>query len=292
MFRIGARASALSQAQTRQMAAVWQAHTGEAPELVWLTTTGDVRLDGPLVDIGGKGLFTKELDEALLRGEIDAAVHSMKDLPVHLPEGIALAAVLPREDPRDAFLSTHAQRLEDLSAGSVVGTASIRRTAQVKRVRPDLDVRLLRGNVDTRLRKLNAGQFDAILLATAGLNRLGLAQHITAYLSVDQFVPAPAQGAVAVTTRAGEEGRVAHLICAETTLCVRAERAALATLDGSCRTAIGAHARLGEYGIELTVEWLSDDGQRSVRECAACDPELELAMALGQSLGARVKAAQ
>lgn len=286
--RIGARASRLSQTQTGWAVGLMQA-AGMTCATQWFTTAGDRFLDGRLVDVGGKGLFTKELDEALLRGEIDGAVHSMKDLPVVLPDGLVVAAILPRADARDAFVSNTVAALGELPQGARLGTASLRRTAQAKRARPDLDVQILRGNVETRLKKLDDGDFDAILLASAGLERLGLTQRITSHCRVDQFIPAAAQGAVCVVTREDDAARFYVVHHAATHLCVVAERAALAVLDGSCRTAIGAYATVQPHGLDLVVELLSDDGAQFARHAASCDLDADSAAALGQALGQRVK---
>ncbi len=288
LVRIGARASRLSQTQTNWAVGLMQV-VGLTCTTQWFTTAGDRFLDGRLVDVGGKGLFTKELDEALLRGELDGAVHSMKDLPVVLPDGLVVAAILPRADARDAFVSNTAATLDDLPRGARLGTASLRRTAQAKRARPDLDVQIVRGNVETRLKKLDDGDFDAILLASAGLERLGLAQRITSYCTVDHFVPAAAQGAVCVVSRADDAARFYTVHHAATHLCVVAERAALAVLDGSCRTAIGAYATVQPHGLDLVVELLSDDGANSARHAASCDLDIESATALGRALGQRVR---
>jgi len=212
-----------------------------------IRTTGDLVQDRPLADAGGKGLFAKEIEEALLAGKIDLAVHSAKDLPTDLPAGLILAAFLPREDPRDAFISRKAKTLRELVAGAIIGTASPRRQAFVRRLRPDVGVALLRGNVETRLRKLEAGEVDATLLAVAGLKRLGLLSAATAILDPDEFLPAVGQGAIAIETRAEDartRGLVAMVDDAETATALAAERAFLAVLDGSCRTPIGGHARL------------------------------------------------
>jgi len=220
---------------------------GHEFELRVIKTSGDRIQDRPLADVGGKGLFTKEIEAALLAREIDLAVHSMKDMPTILPMGLTIACHLPRADVRDAFISAKATSLAALPAGAVVGTSSLRRQAQVKRLRPDLRVVPLRGNVDTRLRKLEEGAADATLLACAGLRRLGLESRITAPVPVDEMLPAVAQGAIGVEIRA-DDGASAHLLAPinhqETALAVAAERAFLAKLDGSCRTPIAGLAEL------------------------------------------------
>src|SRR5215831_1830377 len=231
--------------------------------LVIISTTGDRVQDRRLLEIGGKGLFTKEIEEALADGRIDCAVHSLKDMPAELPDGLCIAAIPEREDPRDAFLSATAGRLEDLPQGAVLGTASLRRQAQSLHARPDLDVQMLRGNVDTRLAKLEAGQADAILLALAGLKRLGLGHLPTSLIDPVERPPAPGQGALAIETRLGDcdapwVQAIRHL---PTTIGVAAERGALAALEGSCKTAIGAHAWFEGAALKLVVEALSPDGR-------------------------------
>jgi hydroxymethylbilane synthase len=265
--------------------------------LVIITTTGDRVQDRRLLEIGGKGLFTKEIEEAMLDGRIDCAVHSMKDMPAVLPDGLCIAAVPEREDPRDAFLSPVAGRLEDLPKGARLGTASQRRQAQSLHARPDLVVEILRGNVDTRLAKLDAGQFDAILLAYAGLKRLGLGDRATSLIDPSERPPAPGQGALAIETRAADRDLawVAALRDHATTVAVAAERGALMALEGSCKTAIGAHAWFEGPRLKLIVEALSPDGARRFRHAGEADlAELAdaeaSARALGVSLGEAVRA--
>jgi hydroxymethylbilane synthase len=220
-------------------------------------------LDAPLANFGGKGLFTKEIDEALLRGDIALAVHSMKDLPTQLPEGLSLSAVLPRADVRDAFLSPVAVSLEALPEGSVVGTSSLRRAAQVKRARPDLRVIDFRGNVQTRLRKLSEGVADATLLAKAGLDRLELSDAATSVLPIGDMLPAVAQGAIGVVTREGDADMrdlLQPLNDAATETAVTCERAFLAELDGSCRTPIAGLATVDGEAIHFRGLILSPDG--------------------------------
>ena len=249
-LRIGTRGSPLALVQAREVKSRLAAAAGLEVEVIAIEiirTTGDIVQHRPLADAGGKGLFAKEIEEALLAGKIDLAVHSAKDLPTELPAGLMLAGFLPREDPRDAFISRKAKTFSELSAGAVVGTASPRRQAIVRRLRPDVGIALLRGNVETRLRKLEAGEVDATLLAVAGLKRLGLLSAVTAILDPDEFLPAVGQGAIAIETRADDartRGLVAMIDDAETATALAAERAFLAALDGSCRTPIGGHARL------------------------------------------------
>jgi hydroxymethylbilane synthase len=200
-----------------------------------------------LAEIGGKGLFTKEIEEALLAGAIDLAVHSAKDMPTVLPEGLVITAVLPREDPRDVFISRKAKAIAELAAGAVVGTASLRRQALVKQLRPDLEVVAFRGNVETRLRKLDEGAVDATLLALAGLKRLGLVEAATAILAADEFVPAVGQGIIALEARADDSvtrQKLAAINHSDSATALATERAFLAVLDGSCRTPIAGHATL------------------------------------------------
>jgi hydroxymethylbilane synthase len=245
---IGTRGSplALAQAQeVRERLAAAHALAAERIALEVIRTTGDMIRDRPLTEAGGKGLFTKEIEEALLAGAIDLAVHSAKDMPTFLPPELRIGAVLEREDARDVFVSHKAKTLAELPRGARVGTASLRRQALVKRLRGDLAVVPMRGNVETRLRKLAAGEVDAIVLALAGLKRLGLADAATAVLSVDEFLPAVGQGIIAVEVR-GDDAHTLDLVRAvshsATAAALTAERAFLAVLEGSCRTPIAGHA--------------------------------------------------
>ncbi len=235
-----------------------------------IKTTGDAIQDRPLSEAGGKGLFTKELDLALMRGDIDLAVHSAKDLPTILPEEIGILGYLPREDVRDAWISRKAPRPQALPTGSVVGTASLRRAALLKRLRPDVSVTLLRGNVETRLAKVERGEVDATLLAYAGLKRLGLARRATSLLDPEIFVPAVGQGAIGITARR-EDAKVAAFINPvldpSTSTCLRTERAYLRVLDGSCRTPIGGYARLIEGELQLRAVILRPDGSQFFETC-------------------------
>jgi hydroxymethylbilane synthase len=252
LIRIGTRGSPLALAQaheTRDRLAALGA--GHAFEIVVIKTSGDMIQDRALSEAGGKGLFTKEIDAAMLRAEIDIAVHSSKDLPTVLPDGIGLAGYLPREDVRDALIAK-AGSLADLPKGGKLGTASLRRQAQVKRLRPDLQVGLLRGNVQTRLSKVEGGEIDATLLAYAGLKRLGLAQHAAALLDIDDFLPAVGQGAIGITARPDDRASLealAPILDRATGEAVACERAFLTVLDGSCKTPIAGHAR--HYGGNL-----------------------------------------
>jgi len=295
---IGTRGSPLALAQAhetqdRLVAAHGSTGDGWTVEhlpLSIIKTTGDAIQDRPLSEAGGKGLFTKELDVALLDGSIDLAVHSAKDLPTHLPEGIAVAGFLPREDVRDAFISHRYKSLKDLPEGAVVGSASLRRQAQVRRLRPDLRVTLLRGNVQTRLAKLERGEVDATLLAMAGLRRLGLTDHVTTVLETEDFLPAVGQGAIAVTIRAGDE-RVRRalqpILDAPTGQALAAERAFLTVLDGSCRTPIAGHARLVGGKLEIRGLVLRPDGSESLEAVRRGPPDA--AVALGREAGSELR---
>ena len=253
-LRIGSRGSPLALIQARQAQTALAKACGIVPEQIEIKiirTSGDRIQDRPnqqsLADAGGKGLFTKEIEEALLSGAIDFAVHSSKDIPAVLPAGLTLAAFLPREDPRDALVSHKAKTLRDLPSNARVGTSSPRRQALLMRARPDLRIVPLRGNVETRLRKIDAGEIDAGVLAVAGLKRLGLFSSIAAAFEVEEFLPAAGQGAIAIETRANDESARAHAAAvddADTHTALAAERAFLAALGGSCRTPIAGHARV------------------------------------------------
>ncbi|MBA2126340.1 hydroxymethylbilane synthase [Hyphomicrobium methylovorum] len=267
-IRIGTRGSALALAQAHEVRdRLKQIHglTDDAVTVTIFKTTGDRVLDRPLSEIGGKGLFTKELEDALYANEIDLAVHSMKDMQTELPDGLAVGAVLPREDPRDAFISLTYTDLAALPAGTVVGTSSLRRKSQLLNMRPDLRVIDFRGNVETRLRKLKEGVADATFLAVAGLKRLGLTERITGALPFETMLPAAAQGAIALEIRAADDATrvaVAPLNDPETADAVTAERAFLARLEGSCRTPIAAHATIEGDRLSFRGLLLSLDGQK------------------------------
>lgn len=269
-MRLGTRGSPLALAQAheaqRRLAAAldWPL---ERIEIVVVRTTGDMIQDRALSEAGGKGLFTKELDRALLDGGIDLAIHSAKDLPTHFPDGIAVAGYLPREDVRDVLIAARADSLSGLPAGAVIGTASLRRQAQLLRLRPDFQVKLLRGNVGSRLRRVEAGDYDATLLALAGLKRLGLAHHATAVLETDDFLPAVGQGAIAVAVRAADapvRDAVATILDSATTVALACERAFLTVLDGSCRTPIAGYARLDGDTLGFRGLVLAPDGADAV----------------------------
>jgi hydroxymethylbilane synthase len=263
---IGTRGSPLALAQAHETRDRLVAAHGLDPDAISIRviqTTGDRVRDRPLSEIGGKGLFTKEIEEALLANEIDLAVHSMKDMPAVLPDGLIFSAILPREDARDAFLSLKATSLATLPQGALLGSSSIRRTAQALRVRPDLKPVQFRGNVETRLRKLADGVASATFLAVAGLNRLGLTDKITSIIAMDEMLPAIAQGAIGIETRMRDDrtnALVAAINHAPSARVVACERAFLKTLDGSCRTPIAGHATLNGSTITFRGETLTPDG--------------------------------
>ena len=289
VLRIGTRGSPLALAQAREVRAKLCAAHGFAPdsiEIVVIRTTGDAIQDRPLSEAGGKGLFTKEIEVALLGGAVDLAVHSGKDVPTWRPDGLVLAAWLPREDVRDVFISPKAAHFRDLPKGAVVGTASLRRQAMVRRLRPDLNVISFRGNVETRLRKLQDGEADATLLAFAGLKRLNLISAVTSLLETDEFLPAVGQGAISIEARQND-ARVLALLAplndAATQIALTCERAFLAVLDGSCRTPIGGHCIIDGARIRFRGLVVSPDGREAhevLREGAAID-----AAAIGAEAG-------
>jgi hydroxymethylbilane synthase len=292
-LRIGTRGSPLALVQAEAVrAALAAAHGIDAAsmEIRIFRTSGDRIQDRLLADAGGKGLFTKEIEEALLSGEIDLAVHSAKDMPTFLPDGLLLAACLKREDPRDAFISRKAASIAALPQGASVGTSSPRRKALVKGIRPDLTTPLLRGNVETRLRKLEAGDADATILAFAGLKRLGLADVATRVMEIDEFLPAAGQGAIAIEIRA-DDARIRAMTDsishADTFHALTAERAFLSILDGSCRTPIAAHATISGNVLRLRGQIASPDGDQShdiAREGLISD-----AAAIGEAAGHEMK---
>jgi hydroxymethylbilane synthase len=293
ILRLGSRGSPLALVQAAAVRDRLAAAHGFDParlEIVVIRTTGDVIQDRPLTDAGGKGLFTKEIEDALLAGSIDLAVHSAKDVPAFLPPGLTLAAYLPREDPRDVFISRKAKTLGELAPGAVIGTASPRREAMVRRLRPDLQVVSLRGNVETRLRKLDAGEADATLLALAGLKRLGLTGAAATVLDIDDFLPAAGQGAIVIEARE-DDARTRALLAViddpDTAAALAAERAFLAVLDGTCRTPIAGHARIVAGEVQFRGMILKPDGSESfeaTRSGARAD-----AAALGADAGHELK---
>jgi hydroxymethylbilane synthase len=263
MLVIASRGSQLALWQARWVSSELTA-LGHECQIEIIKTTGDKITDVPLAKVGTKGLFTKEIEEALLEGRADLAVHSLKDLPTELPEGLVLAAVPEREDPRDAIVG---KRLDELAPGARVGTSSLRRAAQLRRLRPDLVVESVRGNVDTRLRKLDEGQYDAILLAAAGLQRLGWADRIAEVLDADRMCSAVGQGALAIETRPGSAGwdAVQPLDHAETHAAVMAERGVLGSLGGGCQVPIGAHATVSNGRVYVQAIVASPDGGELIR---------------------------
>jgi hydroxymethylbilane synthase len=294
VLRIGTRGSPLALAQARMVRAKLAAAHGwdeAAIEIKAIRTSGDRIQDQRLSEAGGKGLFTKEIEEALLLEHVDLAVHSAKDMPTALPEGLVLAVCLPREDARDAFISPKAATLRELPHGAVIGTASLRRQALVKRLRPDFSVVPLRGNVETRLKKLSAGEVDATLLALAGLKRLGLAQAATALLDVDEFLPAVGQGAIAIEIREDDAATgevLAKIDHADTRAALVCERAFLAVLDGSCRTPIAGHAIVEGTRLSFRGMILRPDGSEAFE--TTCAGDRRDATALGANAGAELKA--
>ena len=265
-LRIGTRKSPLALWQAERVKGLLAAR-GQAAELVRITTTGDRILDRPLAEVGGKGLFVKELEEALRDGRADLAVHSAKDVPFELPEEFGLCAFPEREDPRDALVAPRARTWERLAKGSRVGTSSLRRAAQLLSVRPDLVIVPVRGNVQTRLSKAVQGPLDAVVLALAGLRRLGLEEHVTEVLPVEVSLPAAGQGALAIEARRGSRGfsAAAPLDDAETSICVRAERALLAKLSGGCTLPLAAYAARDGAGLHLRAALGGPDGSGGVK---------------------------
>jgi hydroxymethylbilane synthase len=287
---IASRESALALWQARHIQAHLQAlYPDTAVEILGMTTTGDQILDSPLARIGGKGLFVKELEQALADGRADLAVHSMKDVPMNLPEGFALAATGEREDPRDAFVSVRHQYLEDLPHGSVVGTSSLRRQSQLQARFPHLRIESLRGNLQTRLRKLDEGQYAAIILAAAGLKRLGLGQRITQLLSPEHSIPAVGQGALGIEIRADRADMrdlLQPLNHADTAACVEAERAMSRALAGSCTVPLGAYGYIEDGVLRLAGFVASTDGSEMVRDTVEGAPRD--ADALGRALAQKL----
>ena len=292
-MKIGTRGSPLALIQAGLARDALAREHGLDPQaivIVSITTTGDRERNRSLAEIGGKGLFTKEIEEALLAGEIDVAVHSMKDMPARLPDGLVMAAMLPRDDPRDAFLSPVAATLTGLPRGARLGSSSVRRAAQALHLRPDLEIVPFRGNVETRLRKLAEGVAAATFLAQAGLNRLGLGEKATAVMSVEEMLPALAQGAVGLETRADDtviRDLVAAVDDAATAVTVAAERGFLAALDGSCRTPIAGLAVLDGELLRFRGTALTVDG-RQVFE-AVREGGLGEAAAMGADAGHEVR---
>lgn len=299
-LRIATRGSAL---------ALWQAewvksqllakHEGLAVELVVIKTTGDKILEVPLAQVGGKGLFVKEIEEALLDGRADLAVHSVKDMPAELPKGLHLSAMPPREDPRDVLISRDDARLDQLPLGARVGTSSLRRTAQLLHLRPDLHIGTLRGNVDTRLRKLKSEGFDAIVLAAAGIKRMELSHVISEFLEPERMLPAVGQGALGIETRTDDvfaNQMVTSIAHQQTMTTVKAERAFLKQLKGGCQVPIGAHATMEDKTLTVTGMVADLEGVRLIRKELRGDPRqpevigTRLADAVLESGGAEILA--
>lgn len=289
-LRVGTRGSALAVTQTRQViGALLERWPGLRVEMVTITTRGDMTLDVPLHQVGGKGLFVKEIEEALLEERVDLAVHSCKDMPSELPPGLGLAAFPARADARDALISRDGLSLDRLPQGARVGTSSLRRVCQLQRLRPDLRIEPLRGNVDTRLRKLREGRYDAIVLAAAGLGRLGLADLVTEHLDPERFIPAVAQGALALEARSGDRwvrDLAGALNDTETETAVTAERAFLDRVQGGCQVPAGAHARLAGGRLVMDGFLASPDGSFFARDRVAGVPEE--AAGLGRELAERL----
>jgi len=281
MLVIASRGSQLALWQARWVQGQLAAR-GHECRIEIIKTTGDKITDVPLAKVGTKGLFTKEIEEALLDGRADLAVHSLKDLPTELPAGLVIAAVPEREDPRDAVVG---KRLDDLANGALVGTSSLRRSAQLKKLRPDLRIESVRGNVDTRLRKLDEGQYDAIILAAAGLKRLGWGDRIAEIVPVERMCSAVGQGALAIETRASGPGfdAVGALDDAASHTAVTAERGVLAALGGGCQVPIGAHGTVANGRIQLLAIVAAPDGSEVVR--ARAEGPVDEAEALGRGLG-------
>ncbi len=292
-IRIGTRGSAL---------ALWQAewvkselekkYPGLAVTLTKIKTTGDKILDVPLAKVGGKGLFVKEIEEAMLASEIDIAVHSMKDVPTFFPDGLHLSCITKREDPRDALLSRNKVLFRDLPKGANVGTSSLRRQAQLMSVRPDFVIHQLRGNVDTRLRKLKEGQYDAIILAAAGVKRLGLAENVTEYIDTAISLPAIGQGALGIECRVDDRelnDMIAFFNHSETRTCVTGERALLRRLEGGCQVPIACYGEMKDGNLHLTGLVASVDGKRIIKEAitGTADKAEKLGVTLAETLLSR-----
>ena len=289
IIRLGSRGSKLALWQAEHVREEIERRTGRKVEITRIRTTGDMILDVPLSKVGGKGLFVKEIEEALLSDRIDLAVHSMKDVPTDLPAGLEISCITRREDPRDAFLSVAHARFEDLPAGAHVGTSSLRRQTQLLGLRPDLSIGQLRGNLDTRIRKMEEGKYDAIILAAAGLRRLGWDGKIRQYLPTGVSIPAIGQGALGIEIRSGDERTreaVAFLNDRETSLAVRAERGFLKRLEGGCQVPIAAHGTVDGDAVEVSGLIGKPDGSRILRGSRAgsvSDPEA-IGVALAEDL--------
>ncbi len=288
-LRIGSRGSQLALWQANHTSDLLRAH-GHTVSLTIIRTTGDKIQDVALAKVGTKGMFTKEIEEALAAREIDLAVHSLKDLPTELPPGFAIAAITERQNPRDAFVSLKYHAVASLPQGARVGTSSLRRQAQLKAIRPDLDIHPLRGNVDTRLRKMLEGEYDAVILAAAGLTRLGLTEHIRERIPVEVMCPAAGQGALAIEIREGDEATLQHLLFLndhDSCDAVTCERTVLSRLGGGCQVPIGAFAeRRAEDGGQLRLNAIvaHPDGSVLLRETATGADPVELGTRVGEAL--------
>lgn len=289
-IRIGTRGSLLALQQSGMIKeALERLRPDISVSLEIIRTTGDKITDVPLAKVGGKGLFVKEIEDALLDGSVDIAVHSMKDVPAELPEGLEIGAVPEREDPRDALIIRRGKDMADLPRGAVIGTSSLRRSAQILKIRPDFEVRMLRGNLETRLRKLEEGQYDAIILAAAGLRRMGWQERITMFLDPAVFIPAIGQGALGIEARTGDErvrGVIGPLNHPESAAAVRAERSLLKELEGGCQVPIGGHARISGDTIELVGLVASLDGREVFRSNLSA--RIEDAVELGKRVAAEL----
>jgi hydroxymethylbilane synthase len=285
-LRIGSRGSQLALWQANHISALLR-ERGHEVELEIIKTTGDKITDVALAKVGTKGMFTKEIEEALAEGRIDLAVHSLKDLPTELSQGFEIAAVTTRENPRDVFCSRNYESIEDLPRGALVGTSSLRRQAQLKAVRPDLEIRPLRGNVDTRLRKLEAGEYDAIILAAAGLNRLGRTQLLRQVIPFEVMCPAAGQGALGIEIRAGDSVTRQHLAFlddAEAHATTTCERALLNKLGGGCQVPIGAFAEVRGGRLHLEAIVAEPDGSKILRESLDGTDPVQLGESVGEVL--------
>ena len=276
-IRLGTRASALALWQAEWVKAeLEKKYPGLTVPLTKIKTTGDKILDVPLAKVGGKGLFVKEIEEAMLAEEIDIAVHSMKDVPTFFPDGLHLSCITKREDARDALLSRNNVKFNDLPKGANIGTSSLRRQAQIMSIRPDFNIQQLRGNVDTRLRKLKEGQFDAIILAAAGVKRLGLAENVTEYISPEISLPAIGQGALGIECRIDDRelnDMIAFFNHADTRTCVTGERALLRRLEGGCQVPIACYGQMQDGLLNLVGLVGSVDGKRIIKDSIMGPPE-------------------
>jgi len=285
-LRIGSRGSQLALWQANHIADLLRGR-GHQVEIEIIKTTGDKITDVPLAKVGTKGMFTKEIEEALAAGHVDLAVHSLKDLPTEIAAGFEIAAVIKRDDPRDVLCSRKYARIEGLPKAARVGTSSLRRQAQLNALRPDLDIRPLRGNVDTRLAKLEAGEYDAVILAAAGLNRLGKTEQIKQFISADVMCPAAGQGALAIEVRAGDADTLAMLTFlndSDARAATACERALLGRLGGGCQVPIGALAEMRGGRLHLQAVVASPDGSKVLRESAEGENPLQLGEAVGDAL--------